>query len=294
MHNISYAHTHELDESDFSGCCRDCDASVNIIKPHIIAFARRIRKYSPEMLASLSLEELCQLYQLLDDLAHLNTGDHLAGLILEQLEIRQELPTIRSYYTLFFSIHEVQLAEKLLKSADPWNTLKSFPLYPRYEALVRNQIQAMQITKNSRLAFVGSGPVPMSLILMSHLCGLRSVGLDISSQSVELSRKVIRHLGLEEDIEIIHGDESCLKELEWNMVLIAALAEPKAHIFQNLHNLLKHRGNHIPIIFRTYTGMRAVLYEPVQPGDISGFKIVREIFPTGRVNNTTVFAELNA
>jgi hypothetical protein len=49
---------------------------------------------------------------------------------------------------------------------------------------------------------------------------------------------------------------------------------------------------HIPVIYRTYTGMRAVLYAPVSEDDVKDFRTVKKVFPTGRVNNTTVFAEL--
>ena len=52
------------------------------------------------MLAALSPGDLYRLYQILDDLAHMGAGVHLA--------------------------------EELLKSDAPWKTLKSFPLYPRY------------------------------------------------------------------------------------------------------------------------------------------------------------------
>ena len=292
MHDISYTHQHELDEGDFSECCKDCLSSVDIIKPHIMAFATRIKRYSREMLAALSPGDLYRLYQILDDLAHMGAGVHLAELILKDPDIRMELPVIRSYYSTFFSIHEVHLAEELLKSDAPWETLKSFPLYPRYEALVKNQIEAMHIAPDSRLAFIGCGPVPASLILMSRLYGIRSVGLDNSFETVELSTKVIKCLGLEKEIEIIHGDDSHLKELDWDIVLVSALAEPKARIFQSLSEILKERG-HGSVVFRTYTGMRAILYEPVKPGDIEGFKIVKEILPIGRVNNTTVFVELD-
>ncbi|OEU83547.1 MAG: nicotianamine synthase [Desulfobacterales bacterium S5133MH4] len=292
MHDINYTHEHELDEHDFLDCCKDCLSSVDIIKPHIMAFAARIKRYTRESLAALSPEDLYRLYQILDDLAHMEAGLHLAGLILKDPDIRMELPVIRSYYSTFFSIHEVHLADELLKSDAPWETLRAFPLYPRYEALVKNQIEAMHIAPDSRLAFIGGGPVPSSLILMSRLYGIRSVGLDKSYETVELSTQVIKCLGLEKEIGIIHGDESCLKDLDWNMVLVAALAEPKARIFQSLRELLKKRG-HASVVFRTYTGMRAILYEPVKPDDIEGFKIVKEILPIGRVNNTTVFAELD-
>ncbi|MFH2057973.1 MAG: nicotianamine synthase family protein [Pseudomonadota bacterium] len=291
MHDINYTHKHELDAHDFLGCCKDCQTSLNIIKPHIIAFAERIQKYNNKMLAILDLDNLYRLYQILDDLAHMEAGARLAGLILNEPDIRRKLPMIRSYYSAFFSIHEKHLAEELLKSDSPWETLKSFPLYPRYEALVRSQIEAVNTTHDNTMIFIGCGPVPMTLILMNRLYGIRSIGLDSSKETVDLAQKVIQRLGLKNEIKIIHGDDSHLWELSWDMVLVAALSEPKARIFQTLYKILKERNVHAPVIYRTYTGMRAVLYEPVQPGDIKGFKIVKEILPTGRVNNTTVFTE---
>ena len=153
MHDINYFHEHELKEHDFLGCCKDCRTSLNIIKPHILAFAERIRKYTRKMLEELSPDELYRLYQILDDLAHLDAGKHLAGLILEEDEIRSVLPVIRSYYSTFFSIHEKHLAKQLLDSSNPWETLKTFPLYARYEALVKGQVEAMPVCwPGSRLA----------------------------------------------------------------------------------------------------------------------------------------------
>jgi hypothetical protein len=293
MHDINFFHEHELAEHDFLGCCKDCQNSLGIIKPHIIGFADRIRKYSYEMLKALPPDELYQLYQILDDLAHMNAGPHLSGLLLDEKEIRKELPLIRSYYSTFFSIHEVQLAQDLICRKDPWKHLVNFPLYPRYESLVKNQVEAMHISSDKRLVFLGSGPVPLTLILMNRLFGIRSIGIDADIKTVELSRKVIRHLGLQKDIEIIQGDDSCLENVNWDVILVAALAEPKARIFGKLREIMDRKGLRTPVIFRTYTGMRAVLYKPVQPEDVKGFNIVKAIAPTGRVNNTTVFMQID-
>lgn len=293
MLDIHCAHEHHLDEHVLSGCCKDWQSSMGIIKSYIMRFAKRIKRYTRQMLAELRPNDLYRLHQLLDDVAHMETGEHLAGLILKEPDIQRELPVIRSYYATFFNTHEVNLADELLKSVAPWETLKSFPLYPRYNALVRNQVDAMHFAPDSVLAFVGCGSLPVSLILMSHLYSIRCIGLDSCSGTVKLSKKVIQCLGLEKEIEIIHGNHSCLQELDWDAVLVAALAEPKAQIFQSLREILKKRDGYVPVVFRTYTGMRAILHEPVQPSDIEGFRIVKEIFPTGRVNNTTVFAELD-
>jgi len=292
MHDINYFHEHELKEHNFLGCCKDCQNSLNIIKPHILAFAERIRKYTQEMLESLPPDELYRLYQLIDDLAHLGVGAHLAGLILEEAEIKAVLPLIRTYYATFFAVHEMHLARQLIASQDPWETLGAFPLYPRYESLIRIQAETLPDLPSRRLAFVGCGPVPMSLILMNRFYQIRSLGMESSTACVDASRAVIRSLGLERDIEIVHGDDSLLRELEWDAVLVAALAEPKERIFRYLRHVLMEKDNSIPIIYRTYTGMRAVLYAPVSEDDVKGFRILKKVFPTGRVNNTTVFAEL--
>ena len=158
--------------------------------------------------------------------------------------------------------------------------------------MIKGQMEWMPALSQMRVAFIGCGPVPMSLILMNRLFGTRSLGLEASRKSVQLARAVVQSLGLESHIEIIHGDDFMLKDVDWDAVLVAALAEPKERIFGNLRTLLAERNRHVPIIYRTYTGMRAVLYEPVSPTDTKGFRIVKKIFPTGRVNNTTIFAQL--
>jgi hypothetical protein len=292
MHDINYFHEHELKEHDFLGCCKDCQNSLNIIKPHILAFAERIRKYTREMLEELAPDDLYRLYQLLDDLAHLDVGAHLAGLILEEPEIKAVLPLIRSYYAAFFAIHEMHLAQRLIASPDPWDDLTDFPLYPRYASLIQTQVETLPDLPHKRLLFVGCGPVPMSLILMNRFYQTRSIGLDASGRCVDAARKVIESLDLQKEIDIAHGDDSLVQDLDWDAVLVAALAEPKERIFRHLRGALMKRGGDIPVIYRTYTGMRAVLYAPVSDDHVKGFQILKKVFPTGRVNNTTIFARL--
>lgn len=292
MHEISLMHNHELTEEDFVECCKDCQDSVSIIKPRILDFAHKIKGYSQEELTAMGPEKLYGTYQILDDLAHLQTGYYLAELILRDSEISKCLPTIRSYYTLFFSIHELQLARDILASKNPWSVVSSFPLYNRYDTLIKNQIDAMTLTDHSRLAFIGCGSVPISIILMSGKYNLSCVGVDCSPSVVELASKVIDHLGLSEKVTILHGDESLLRTFGWNIVLVAALAEPKKLIFYNIRQMIKEREDEPLVIYRTYSGMKKVLYDSVKNADITGYKIINEIYPVERVNNTTVFAKV--
>lgn len=293
MHEANFHHQHQLQEHEFLGCCKDCQRSLEIVKPHIMAFAERIEQFDDAALRALSPDDLYRLFLLLDDLAHMDTGDHLAGLILNEHEIYGVLPLIRAYYNIFFNIHEAYLASRLIDAGDPWQTLQSFPLYPRYEALVKNQIELGHIERYSRLAFIGCGPVPSTLILLNRLAGIRSVGLDVSDKVVALSKQVINSFGLEKKIDIVHGDETLLRNLDWDMVLVAAMADPKERIFRNLRLIMREKDKtDARVFFRTYTGMRAILREPVSEDDIEGFRIVKTFYPVGRVNNTIVVAKL--
>jgi hypothetical protein len=295
MHDVDYFHQHELHKHDFLGCCKDCRRSLEIIKPHVMAFAERIKHYDRSALKALSPDDLYRLFLLLDDVAHMEAGEHLAGLILDEPEIRGVLPLIRAYYNTFFSIHEVHLAEQLLESNNPWETFSRFPLYPRYEALIKNQMEVNKIEMGSRLAFIGCGPVPSSLILLNRLTHIRSVGIDTSKSAVALSQQVVQRLGLTRDINIVHGDETLLRQLDWDMVLVAAMADPKERIFRNLRLIMQENGKtDTPVFFRTYSGMRAILHMPVKADEIKGFRVEKTFYPIGRVNNTIVVSKLEA
>ena len=62
MHDVNYRHRHELRKHDFLGCCKDCQRSLAIIKPHIMAFAARIGKYDTAALKALHPDDLYRLF----------------------------------------------------------------------------------------------------------------------------------------------------------------------------------------------------------------------------------------
>ncbi|MDY6967192.1 MAG: nicotianamine synthase family protein [Spirochaetota bacterium] len=291
MHEIEIQHNHELDEHNFLGCCLDCQKSLDIIKPHILTFYDNIKVHTQNSLKKLSIEELYQLYQALDDIAHIEVGDHLGELILTDKEIRSVLPSIRFYYSFFFDIHEENLAHNICNSSDPWKVLENFALYPRYESLITSQWDLLRLNKDTRIAFIGAGFVPITLILLNRIYGTPSIGFDTNPEAISMGRECIKKLGMEKDIKLEYGNEKGLLSNDWDSILVAALAEPKKRIFKNLKKILKKKGSK-PVCFRTYTGIRSVLYYPVREKDIKDFKIIDKSYPTGRVNNTLVFAEL--
>jgi precorrin-6B methylase 2 len=287
MHKVSYNHNHVLNNDSFTGCCLDCDRSFAIIKTHILDFYEEIKDYTYSSLSSLPVEELYRKYQLLDDITKLSGGDNLSRMILNDAAVKNVLPCIREFYTFFFEIHEKYLANKILHSSTPWTILDNFELFPRYRGLINNQIELLSLKRKERVIFIGCGPLPVSLIVLKKYFNIDSVGIDSDPDAVKLANGCLKKLGLHEDINIVHGDESITENINGDRVVIAAMAIPKKRIFNNLRLLIEKKKN-LKIIYRTYSGLRALLYPPISSDDTQGFVKINEIKHSGEINNSLV------
>lgn len=90
---------------------------------------------------------------------------------------------------------------------------------------------------------------------------------------------------MESQIKVIVGDETAIKDIQYNVIMVAALAEPKERVFANIWETVNTKT---PIIYRTYTGMRAILYSPVTEKATRGFHKEVMILLSGKINNTSV------
>jgi hypothetical protein len=263
------------------------------IRSHILHFYDNIKNRDLSTVSESNLMELHGIFSELDELGHMDVDDDLCQAALRDPVINSVLPSVYASYTHFFSLHETRLAREILACEDPWKMLESFPLYARYENLIKTHVQ------NSHgievLAFIGCGPTPVTLLLFSKLYGIHCIGVDNDPEAVALAKRCVKHFGLEKEINILEGDETVISELEWDSVLIAGLAEPKQLIFRNLHLMIKNRKpgheKSVSVCYRNYSGMRQLLYQPVPPEQIKGFRKIKEIYPAGKVNNTLVFLE---
>jgi SAM-dependent methyltransferase len=253
-------------------------------------FHEKIREISFRQLSRMSPEKLFQTYLLLDDIAHLEVGERLGELILTDTDISHVLPAIRSYYSGFFTIHERRFAKNLLASGNPQSYLESFPLYDRYRSLVKSQVKALKLTRGKRVAFIGCGALPVTLVILNREYGIKSIGIDSSRSAVRAARQCLKRLDLP-GVTIRHGNENLLGKIDFDVILVAALAEPKKRIFKTIRAVLEKKGP-VPVMYRTYTGIRGVLYHPVLESDRARLRVVKQIPPKKKVNNTLVLLEL--
>ena len=252
----------------------------------IKAIANSLKNYEEYKLLEMPLEEIIPLLDSVEEIAHDQVIDFdSAKHILDDQKMNDALTIIRGFYVDLGSRLETGKAVEILKSDDPWTTLKSFHFYNRYQGLIKNENQLVKFTPEQKVVFIGGGPLPLTVILINKIFKANCISIERIPEVAELSRQVITKLGLESQIVVLEGDETNLKDLDYTVVMVAALAEPKERVFTNLWETLK---TSTPIIYRTYTGMRAILYSPVTEKATRGFHKEVMILPTGKVNNTSV------
>lgn len=245
-----------------------------------------IDKYGDSKLDNIKLEKILKLLDEVEIIAHDNIIDFdSAKHILDDPKMNKALQLIRKFYVYTGSRLETENAKKILESENPEKTLESFTFFDRYEGLIKNESQLVKFDENKKIVFIGSGPLPLTLIMFNNIFKSKCIGIEMDEETANLSREVLNKINMEENIEIIVGDEKTIQNIDYDIIMVAALAEPKERVFANVWELINEKT---PVLYRTYTGMRAILYSPVTEKETRGFHKEVMILPTGNINNTSV------
>lgn len=253
---------------------------------NIVEICDSLERYQDCEIGEYPLDEVVPILDAVEVIAHDESIDFdSAKHILENERMNQALKTIRKFYVKVGTNLEIDNAKAILEADDPWAKLSSFHFYPRYEKLVNNEENLAKFSKGDRLVFIGGGPLPLTLIMFNKFFGVKGTSIEVVPEIAELSRKVLEKLGLSSQINVVDGDETALSQLDYDAVMVAAFAEPKMRVFEHVRQAIEPETK---ILYRTYSGMRAILYTPIKPEDLNGFQELGRVFPTGNVNNTSV------
>lgn len=243
-------------------------------------------KYGDSALDNVNINEIIEILDEVEIIAHDREIDFdSAKHILDDEKMNKALQLIRKFYVYIGARLETENALQILQSNNPKETLDSFQFYERYIGLINNESQLAKFNEDKTFVFLGSGPLPLTLIMFNMVYGCKCIGIEQQEDVADLSRQVLEKLGLDNDITIITGDENSIADLEYDILMVAALAEPKERVFSNIWEFI---DEDTPLIYRTYTGMRAILYAPVLEKDTRGFHKEVMVLPTGKTNNTSV------
>jgi len=227
-------------------------------------------------------------FQRLEYLIALDISDKHAEELLSNSGLNSAFDVITQFRSMYIAKLEIEHAKAIIRSSDSWEALKNFAHLPNYLQLARTEYQGSGLKPGERVLFLGSGPLPLSLIILCHQYGLEGIGIEQEPDRAELSRAVLEKLGLSDRIKIIWGNHFSvpLEELP-ALVMVAAQAEPKKGIFDHLARVLPAGTK---VSYRSYEkGLRKLLdtfYRYELPAQFKEYLRVR---PKPPANNTVVF-----
>lgn len=232
--------------------------------------------------------ELYVIFKRLDELAALDVDEKAIDLILKDPNFDLLMTEISRFRFLYNLKLETEKAKSLLSSSNPWETLQNFTFYPNYLQLASTEYTGSGLKPKDCVLFLGSGPLPLSLILLCHEYGLFGIGIEQDENRANLSREVISILGLSVSIKIIEGNHFCLPlENSCDLYMVAAQAEPKKEIFEHLTKVLPEGSK---VSYRLYEkGFRRILDYSSFFELPSRFEEYCRMQPCPPVNNTVVF-----
>ena len=214
--------------------------------------------------------------------------DHLADELLCDRQLRPITKRISRLKTLNGLRMEIRFAQSIIAAPDPWTVLRDFVYYPNYLRLADMEYRGAELKPGDRVVFLGSGPLPLSLICFCKQYGVQGIGIEQVPEYAKLSQKVIEVLALTEHIQIIRGNHLSLPLNEkYSLVMVAADANPKHEVFTHLAKTLP-KGTRVS--YRIYEkGLRRLMDDGAALDLPSVFREYLRIRPEPPVNNTSVF-----
>lgn len=191
---------------------------------------------------------------------------------------------------------EREWARRVIDSAEPADELERFPYYDNYLQLVELEMHALYglgYTQLRRAAFIGSGPLPLSAILLGRRFGLVVDSVDRQAEAHGLAVKVSERLELCRSLRFHHCDLLDWEPLEaFDVVFLAALVGSD---HQEKRLLLAHLAARMRpgavLLVRTAHQLRTLLYPETRLEDLSGFAPQLVLHPLNEVINSVIVTE---
>lgn len=214
----------------------------------------------------------------------------LKSKILNSEDFKKKLDRFLENYRFTYLYDEIIMANKIIKSKLPFKTYRKYNYFEAYLNTIKAEIEAGKLSKGDKVIFIGSGPLPSTLIMLYDNYGIESIGIEIIPKVAELSRKLIKSLQLSDKIKIVTGDHFSIKTTKnIKHIIIALAAEPKDEILQWLKPLLSDSTS-LSYRFLKYQKSKGNLNDLVQNTErrfkeYDGYKTTKIINPAPPTSN---------
>ncbi|CAM4480953.1 hypothetical protein FHS16_004802 [Paenibacillus endophyticus] len=157
-------------------------------------------------------------------------------------------------------------------------------------SMLRQLIQEGGQLEHSPIVFIGSGPMPISPIMIHLFHGVEVICLEIDAVACDASSSFLEKMGLNAKVKVImeNGDE--FDYGAYNRIFVASLVKNKRAVLEQINRTAMN-----PLVaVRTAEGMRQIMYEAIDESQLNkqGWRILGRTNPDGHlVINSTLFMD---
>ncbi len=181
-------------------------------------------------------------------------------------------------------------SNKIFEARNSRMALATFPYFQNYQQLM--DLEASQLppkNKGGKILFVGSGPLPLSAILLTQTYGWQVDCLDYSSIAYQQGKDLSKKLAIR-NINFIHGDILQYTELkQYQAVIVGALvgenSQEKEQILKHIH---QHIARYTKVLVRSSHGLRELLYPSIELATLGYWQIEKAVHPKNEIINSII------
>ncbi|NED94882.1 methyltransferase domain-containing protein [Phytoactinopolyspora alkaliphila] len=265
--------------------------------------------------AAETVASLCSIYQRLAACADLRPGsdvddlfrrlvelvvgtpDACANDVLEDPVVDALAPRLRELCARGETELEREWAARIVAGRRPENELALFPYLDNYRRL--SQLEATVLRAAARrplgsVAFVGSGPLPLSSLFLAQNLEARVDGIDCDASAISAARRLTAALNAG-GLRFHHVDAADADLSGYDAVVIAALVgTTSAEKAAMLRTLRPRMDPECILLMRSARGLRTLLYPEAEVESWSGFDVLDVVHPDDDVINSVIVARPRA
>lgn len=185
-------------------------------------------------------------------------------------------------------------AARIIARHDPGQELRSFPYYDHYRRLTRleHHLVAGLTAPPQRVAFIGSGPLPLTSILLAQQYRVQVDNIDIDPDATRRALAVTAALGTHRlqfhTADVLDHASFGGYDTVW---LAASVGLDRRHKRQVLAHLSEHLRPGALLLARSAHSLRTLLYPPLPVDDLGNFQPLVVLHPYTDIVNSVVIAQ---
>ncbi|KAJ0030498.1 hypothetical protein Pint_14162 [Pistacia integerrima] len=226
-------------------------------------------------------KQVNSLFTQLVKLCTLNSSIDVKALSPELQKMRQSLILLSGRTE---GLLELEFASFITKLTQPLNNLSLFPYYGNYVKLANLEYSILSqngVVKPKKVAFVGSGPMPLTSLIMAshHMKSTHFDNFDIDEAANYVARKIVSSNAEFEKRMKFHTSD--IMEVKEKLVS----KEETVKILGHIRKYMKDGG---VLLVRSANGARAFLYPVVEENELMEFEVLSIFHATNDVINSVV------